>query len=66
MSGLCGTYSYADEEWCVGGLVGEALQKEALRGRGRNGDNIETDLQEMGWEGLDCVVGLRIGICFRT
>jgi hypothetical protein len=30
------------------------------------GDNIEMDLQEMSWEGLGCIVRLRIGTGFST
>jgi len=31
MGGSCGTHYYGDEEWCIEGFVGEALEKEALR-----------------------------------
>jgi len=30
------------------------------------GDNIEVDLQEIGWEVLDSIFRLRIGTGFRT
>jgi hypothetical protein len=67
MGGSCGTYSYGDEKWCEEGFVGEALGKESLgRRRRRWSDNIEIDLQEMVWDGLDCFVWLRIGTGFRT
>jgi len=48
-------------------FFGDALGKEAFWIRKRRwGDNIEMDLQEMGWKGLDCIVRLRIGTGFRS
>jgi hypothetical protein len=67
MGESCATFWYGDEKLCVGGFVGETLGKEAFRRRKhRWGDNIEMDLKEMVWEGLNCIVRLRIGTGSRT
>lgn len=67
MGGSYATYSYGDEKWCVECFFGETLGKETFPRRKRRwGDNIEIDLKEMGLEGLNCIVRLRIGTGFRT
>jgi hypothetical protein len=54
MGGACSIYGC--EERCIQGFGGESEEKRPLgRARHRWEGNIKMDLQDMGWEGMDCM-----------
>ena len=54
MGGACGMCG--EQERCIQGFGGETLGEGPIgRPRHRGEDNIKTCLNELGWEGMDCI-----------